>query len=189
MAWLRVLVIAAIFAATVAAKPAAPPGPDAATRAAIDSALSWLARNSHYSPTPVRSWVVLDAKDVAAHARNLHVADDPRMVFAMYSCSAHTLYFRRGADFSDPVVFSFLVHELTHHLQCESGRAESDLCAWEREAYGMQGAYLRAAIATGMNGKRLNAVQLTAARATAADLDRRTEIACADLGAVTRRRR
>lgn len=179
MVWLRVLAIIVTFAATVAATP----GPDPAARAAIKAGLSWLARHSQYKPIPLRNWVALDAGDVAARARTLYVINDPRMVFAMYSCATHTLYFRRGADFDDPVVFSFLVHELTHHLQCESGRNTSDLCALEREAYSLQGAYLRSAIASGVNGKRLNAAQLTDAHATAADLNRRAQVTCAALAA------
>src|SRR6185437_5520397 len=135
-----------------------------------------------YRAIPLRHWVVLKAEDMPARARSLNVADDPRTVYGMFDCATDTLYFQRDVDLGDPVVFSFLVHEVVHHLQCRSGRMGDDLCAWEREAYGLQGAYLRSVVAGGMkDGKRLNGAQLTDARATEADLERRTDIACADL--------
>ena len=149
---------------------------------AVAAAVRWIAENSTYAPKPLRNWVALRAEDMPARARSLHVADDPRVVYGMYSCATDTLYFRRDVDFNDPVVFSFLVHEVTHHLQCASGRSGIDLCAWEREAYGLQGAYLRSVIKAGeKDGKRLTKAQLAAARATEADLGRRTDIACTDL--------
>jgi hypothetical protein len=184
MAWRRVPVYVLAFVATVGAQGPGAPAPDRAARAAIDSALHWIVANSTYAAVPLRHWVVLKAADMPARARTLNVADDPRAVYGMFDCATDTLYFQRDADLRDPVVFSFLVHEVTHHLQCRSGRMGKDLCAWEREAYGMQGAYLRSVVEAGVkDGKRLNSAQLTAARTTEADLDRRTDIACADLRA------
>ena len=182
MARLWILVTALMLAGTVAT--AAPAGLTnrRGMPPAVDAALRWIARNSTYSPVPLRHWAAVEAKDMPARARTLHVADDPHLVYGMFSCATDTLYFRRGADFSDPVVFSFLIHEVTHHLQCASGRSRFDLCAWEREAYTLQGAYLRSVIDAGVNdGKRLTKSRLKAARATVADIPRRIGVACADL--------
>jgi len=182
MASLRILI--GLFMLAV---PAAAQEPNAATTAsaaqvAINAALRWIAANSTYEPIAVRHWVPLKAEDMAANAWMLHVAADPQMVFSMYSCARRTLYFRADADFNDAVVFSFLVHELTHHLQCETGRSEVDLCGWERQAYGLQGAYLQSVIKAGAkDGRRLSRAEMSAAQATEADLDRRRDAACADL--------
>lgn len=181
MAWLRIVTTALMLGAA-AAHAAARPSAGAAGLAAVAAALRWIAQNSTYGPVPLRHWVALDVAEMPARARSLHVADDPRMVYGMFSCATDTLYFRRDADFTDPVVFSFLVHEVAHHLQCASGRSEADFCPWEREAYGLQGAYLHQVIKTGFkDGKRLNSAQMTAARTAAADMSRRADIACADL--------
>ena len=179
MACLRILAGLLILTATAAAQ-----GPErpAAAPAAIDEALRWITRNSTYRAIPLRHWITVTAEDMPAQARKLRAAGDPRMVYAMYVCASRTLYFRADADFRDPVVFSFLVHELTHHLQCETGRSDVDLCAWEREAYGIQHAYLRSVAKAGtMDGVRLSRKRLAAVQTTAADLDRRRDEACRDL--------
>ncbi len=182
MAWFRILVGLSMFAASAAAQAPGTPATTPAAQSAIDTALGWIAANSTYKPIPLRHWVPVKAEDMPAHAWLLHVAADPRMVFSMYSCARRTLYFRADADFKDPVVFSFLVHELAHHLQCETGRSERDLCAWEREAYGLQDAYLQSVIRAGAkDGRRLSNAEMNAARTTAADLGRRRDAACQDL--------
>lgn len=190
MAWLRrfVIGIASLFAATalLAASAGAQPSElaavDPVTRAAIERALAWIAGNSAYHPVPLRRWEAIKSEDMASRAWWLGVADEPKTVYSMYSCAHHTLYFQRGADFDDPVVFSFLIHEVTHHLQCETPHAGTDLCAWEREAYRVQGAYLRSVIATrSQNGRKLSPAQLSTAKTTADDLGNRAKSACAAL--------
>ncbi len=182
MAWLRILAIALILAGTAEAQTPEWLAPRSAPPPAVAAAMRWITRNSTYPAKPLGNWVALRAEDMPARARSLHVADDPKLVYGMFSCASDTLYFRSDADFSDPVVFSYLVHEVTHHLQCTGGRVGIDYCAWEREAYGIQGAYLRAVIKAGTHdGRRLSAAQLAAARAVLDDLPNRASIACADL--------
>jgi hypothetical protein len=184
MARLRLFVIgiAFLFAATASAQPSEIAVIDPVARAAIDRALHWIAANSAYRPVPLRRWEAIRSEDMASRAWWLRVAAEPSTVYSMYSCAHQTLYFQRGADFDDPVVFSFLVHEVTHHLQCASPHVGTDLCAWEREAYRVQGAYLRSVIAArSQDGRKLSPAQLSAAKATADDLGNRAKAACAAL--------
>ncbi len=61
---------------------------------------------------------------------------------ALYLCSSQTTMLSDA--FNPKLVWdqSVLVHELTHHAQCVSGRSMANYCEIEREAYNLQFKYL-----------------------------------------------
>lgn len=142
----RSALLLAIFlalAAPVAAQ--APRTDEAAKQQALNIARDWLQANTTYKQIPeIRTWVSLPRERMADQARRGGLPGSANHVpAAIYSCGQSTLYLQEGVDFFDMAILSVLVHELTHHAQCTTGRSFADICAVEREAYLNQQRFVR----------------------------------------------
>lgn len=110
-------------------------------------ATAWIEQNSAYQNIrPVRSWMELTPEEMTRQA----FTNGMRSAMAMYYCNAQSIALLskledgRYIDWSRPYSRAILVHELTHHAQCVSGRWSGiSRCALEKEAYGLQAKFLR----------------------------------------------
>lgn len=93
-----------------------------------------------------RSLAVLLFKDrIPAYMSPIDVQRMTEHIEAIYHPDTKTIYVRRGVDLTSVYGKSTLVHELAHFLQYQNGHDRKVACvnALEKEAYRLQGAYLR----------------------------------------------
>jgi hypothetical protein len=106
----------------------------------MKEALRWIELNSDYrNLAPPRSYSVVSNEEMRRHAMNLASASGAN---AMYTCASQHVWLRDAFNPKQIYDQSVLVHELTHHAQCVTGRAASNPCEKEREAYELQYKYL-----------------------------------------------
>lgn len=131
-----------VLLALVWLTPAAAQDDWADMKSIIARSLRWLEQSTDYRDlTPPRFWVELSPQEMAT--RGGSAVRDGSRVFAVYSCREDTLYTIKGADLTRAGNHSYIVHEMTHRAQCQHARMQSDPCAREREAYTLQGKWLR----------------------------------------------
>jgi hypothetical protein len=131
---------------------------------------------------PVRFWVELSADRMGAQAIKFGMAGDHRQIAAIYSCAFHTMYTRQGWNYDDPGPLSALVHELTHHAQCEAHVPMVDACPVEREAYAVQAAFVRSLPdMMAKRGRTLTEEQRAKVEAAAKAIEATADQACAVL--------
>jgi hypothetical protein len=110
----------------------------------IAASLDWLKQNSEYKdPPPLRAWVQQSREQMQAHAARLALVANDRNPYAIFDCSQRTLYLWSGANLKDSIVVSYILHALTHHLQCEAHPKPMEPCAAEREASALQAKFIR----------------------------------------------
>lgn len=108
----------------------------------IARSLRWIEQNTEYRDLePPRHWVEMSGEQLSA--RSGSTVHDGGRVLALYSCGERTLYIRKDSDLSRVGVQSFVLHEMVHHAQCLHRRLQADACGREREAYALQGKWLR----------------------------------------------
>src|SRR4051812_3304871 len=112
--------------------------------AKIAAGLDWLKQNSEYrEPAPLRAWMQQSAEQMRAHGARLALSSNDRNPYAAFDCASHTLYLWSGANLNDSVVVSFILHALTHHLQCAAAPVAMEPCAAEHEATALQAKFVR----------------------------------------------
>lgn len=106
----------------------------------ISRALRWVDQNSEYKNTPPpRGYSVVSAEEMQGKSANWGGSGTAT---AMYLCASQTVLLRDTFNPKKIYDFSVLVHEMTHHAQCVNGRASSNHCEKEREAYEVQWKYI-----------------------------------------------
>lgn len=110
----------------------------------ISASLDWLKQNSDYhQPVPLRAWVSQSTAQMKAHAAQAPLSANDQNPYAIFDCAQRTLYLWAGANINDSVVVSYILHALTHHLQCETHLGPMEPCAAEREATTLQAKFVR----------------------------------------------
>lgn len=131
---------------------------------------------------PVRFWVELSTEQMGAQAIKFGMAGDHRQIAAIYACPFHTMYTRQGWNYDDPGPLSALVHELTHHAQCEAHVPMVDACPVEREAYAVQAAFVRTLPdMMAKRGRTITDEQRAKVEAAAKEIEATADRACAAL--------
>lgn len=111
--------------------------------AKIAAAQDWLKQNSEYKdPVPLRAWTQQSTEQMRAHAALSPLSANDRNPYAIFDCGQRTLYLWAGANLKDSIVVSYLIHALTHHLQCAAS-APMEPCAAEHEASALQAKFVR----------------------------------------------
>jgi len=144
---LSALVFLLLLGLVVPAWAQAPATDEASKQRALKIARDWLHDNTDYKQIPdISSWVVLSDERMIAQARvggDLPGRGVRHVPGFIYNCGERRLYQQQGVNFFDIAILSLLVHELTHHAQCLTGKSFADICAIEREAYLNQQRFVR----------------------------------------------
>lgn len=144
---LSVLVLLAFLALAAPAWAQAPATDEASKQRVLKIARDWLQDNTAYKQIPeIHSWVALSDERMVAQARvggDLPGRAATHVPAFIYNCGERRLYQQQGVNFFDIAIMSALVHELTHHAQCVTGKSFADICAIEREAYLNQQRFVR----------------------------------------------
>jgi hypothetical protein len=145
----------------------------------IAAAMDWLKQNSDYhDAAPLPAWVEQSAEQMKAHATQSSLSPDDRNPYAIYDCPQHTLYLWSGANLKDSIVVSFILHALTHHLQCVQA-TPIEACTAEREAATLQAKFIRGIPAMFVNaGYEPDDALLTSVEGAARRIELNSMMAC-----------
>ncbi len=121
---------------------------------ALDQAVDWLRRRPEFADltAPCLGWA---PDEEMTRLLGERPREPPLERDAVYFCAGRTLILReRLADtLAEPPALSYLLHELVHHAQCRNQAATRQTrCERERQAYQLQGDFLRARAAERQDG-------------------------------------